>query len=165
MQLEKQCYDGGLEAIQSIIDTRVKSKKSTFQRYDEDKKVPFVVPKVTWDKVKQAGSLNNEHWQFNVGYGFREALDLIYMERVRNKKKVHLWTQGCIISFKEGDLLTSQDGSRSVQVKYASPMGWDETKNEMYYGNVTFTDFDHLKETSETKSINQLDFLKILIGS
>mgnify|MGYP001770942974 CR=1 FL=1 len=50
-----------------------------------------------------------------------------------------------------------------VQVKYASPMGWDEAKQEMFYGSVTFIDVDSSTGISETKSLTQLDFLKLLI--
>ncbi|EMV2053380.1 TPA: hypothetical protein KDY48_002164 [Vibrio parahaemolyticus] len=163
MQLEKQCYGAGVDAIQYIVDTRIQSGKSTFQRLDEDKNVPFVVPSVTWDSTNRVGSLNNEHWYFKVGYAFREALDLIFMERTRDKRKVNLWTQGCILSFQEGDLINSKDGKRYVQVKYASPMGWDEAKQEMFYGSVTFIDVDSSTGISETKSLTQLDFLKLLI--
>ncbi|WP_064602820.1 hypothetical protein [Photobacterium sp. J15] len=161
---DKQCYEAGVEAIHHIIETRKNKGKAQFDRLDEDKEVPFIVPAVTWDSVKQVGSLNNEHWFFDVGYAFREALDLIFMDRVRNKRRVNLWTQGAIISFKEGDLIRSRCGQRSVQVKYANPMGWDEVKNDMYYGSVTYQESFFESGQSETKHATQLDFLSMLIN-
>lgn len=76
MAVEKHCYEAGLQAIHQIIEHRITSGKSNFQRLDEDKKVPFIVPKVTWNAEIGTGSLNNEHWAYCVGYAFREALDL-----------------------------------------------------------------------------------------
>ncbi|WP_104025903.1 hypothetical protein [Vibrio hyugaensis] len=163
MEKKQQCYDAGIEAVHHIIETRIQTGKSSFQRLDEDKHVPFVVPAITWNNETKKGSLNNDHWHFKVGYGFREALDLVLMERVRDKKKVNLWSQGCIISFKEGDLIDSRCGARAVQVKFASPMGWDEVKHEMYYGSVTYSDMDLLKGTSTTNTLSQLEFLSMLI--
>jgi hypothetical protein len=156
----RECYEAGIDSVNYIIEMRKTKGKAQFDRLDEDKKVPFIVPAVTWDSVKQVGSLNNDHWSFNVGYAFREALDLIFMDRMRNKRKVNLWTQGALISFKEGDLIHSRCGQRSVQVKYATPMGWDEAKNDMYYGVVTY----HERGKPESKHVTQLDFLSMLIN-
>ncbi|WP_434145029.1 hypothetical protein [Photobacterium leiognathi] len=153
------CYEAGINAITHIINLRKKKNKDQFDCLDEDKNVPFVVPVVTWDSVTQTGFLNNDHWAFNVGYGFREALDFIFMERVRNKQKVYRWSQGPIIAFKEGDLIRSKDNKRSVQVRFANPMGWDADKNEMYYGSVTYFESNSL----ETKILSQIDFLNLLI--
>lgn len=163
MPVEKLCYEGGVQTIHQIIEQRAKNGKANFQRYDEDKKAPFIVPKVTWDDVSQTGSLNNEHWAYSVGYAFREALDLQFMERVRDKKKVNLWSQGCIINFKEGDLIFSKCEKKAVQVKYSLPMGWDEAKNEMHYGTVTYSFIDQEKNTSEQRYATQVEFLQMLI--
>ncbi|PSW31722.1 hypothetical protein C9J21_15470 [Photobacterium phosphoreum] len=160
MAVDRLCYAAGVDAVHYIIEMRKKKGKSQFDRLDEDKEVPFTVPAVTWDSVKQVGSLNNGNWSFDVGYAFREALDLIFMDRTRNKLKVNLWTQGGIISFKEGDLIYSRCGQRSVQVRYATSMGWDVAKNDMYYGNVTYYE----SWTSEIKHVTQLDFLSMLIN-
>lgn len=160
MAVDKLCYAAGIDAVHYIIEMRKNKGKSQFDRLDEDKKVPFIVPAVTWDSVKQVGSLNNEKWSFDVGYAFREALDLVFMDRTRNKQKVNLWTQGGIIAFKEGDLIYSRCGQRSVQVRYASSMGWDVAKNDMYYGSVTYYE----SWTSEIKHATQLDFLSMLIN-
>lgn len=156
---EVLCYDAGINAIRHIIDLRNKKTKGQFNRLDEDKNVPFVVPFVTWDSENQIGSLNNEHWVFNVGYEFREALDLIFMKRVRNKQTVYRWSQGPIIAFKEGDLIRTKDNKRSVQVRFSNPMGWDTNKDEMYYGSVSYLESDSL----EIKILSQIDFLNFLI--
>ncbi|HIF9342099.1 TPA: hypothetical protein ACX6RU_002184 [Photobacterium damselae] len=153
------CYEAEINAVIHIVELRKEKNKEQFERLDEDKNVPFIVPAVTWDSVSQTGSLNNDHWAFNVGYQFREALDLIFMERVRNKQKVYRWSQGPIIAFKEGDLIRSKDNKRSVQVRFANPMGWDVDKNDMYYGSVTYLESNSL----ETKILSQIDFLNLLI--
>ena len=165
-QNEILCYEAGVDAIRHVIDLRKNKDKGQFERLDEDKKVPFVVPKVTWDSTMMAGSLNNEHWAFNVHYAFREALDLRFMERVRNKRKVHLWTQGALVSFKEGDTLVSRCRSRSVQVKYANGMGWDAAKQEMYFGSVIFkkhTIKNGVFSFVGEDNLTQLEFLEMLI--
>lgn len=165
-QKEILCYEAGIDAIRYVIELRKNKDKGQFERLDEDKKVPFVVPKVTWNSTMMTGSLNNEHWAFNVHYAFREALDLRFMERVRNKRKVHLWTQGALVSFKEGDTLVSRCVSKSVQVKYANGMGWDSAKNEMYYGSVIFK--KHIIKKGSLNfvgeyNLTQLEFLEMLI--
>lgn len=168
MTIEKEvlCYEAGIDAIKYIIDLRKKKNKGQFDRLDEDKKVPFVVPAVTWNSISQIGSLNNSHWVFSVSYGFRDALDLILIERMRNKNKVNRWSQGPIIAFKEGDLIRSKDNKRSIQVKFANPMGWDMEKNDMYYGSVTYLEseiIDNISYPLKTKILNQMDFLNLLI--
>ncbi|MCC3803444.1 hypothetical protein QTO12_04550 [Vibrio owensii] len=164
MSVEKLCYEGGVQTVYQIIEHRISKGKSNFQRFDEDKEVPFIVPKVTWNAEIGTGSLNNEHWAYCVGYAFREALDLQFMERIRDKKKVNLWSQGCILNFKEGDLISSKCGKKYVQVKYASPMGWDEDKNEMYYGSVTYSYVDNENSIKEQRHTTQTDFLSLLIN-
>ncbi|WP_415846650.1 hypothetical protein [Vibrio aerogenes] len=166
-QREKLCYEAGVDAIRHIIEVRKRKGRKKFDRLDEDKKVPFVVPKVTWDYKTKSGYLNNEHWAFKVSYAFREALDLRCIERVRKKQKVNLWSQGPLIAFKEGDLLLSRCESKAIQVKYANPMGWDTPKNEMYYGSVIFKiytinngSFDFITEGNAT----QLEFLEMMIN-
>lgn len=163
MGVVQQFYGSGVKAIQHIIETRIQTGKSSFQRLDEDKHVPFVVPAITWDNDTKQGSLNNDHWCFKVGYGFREALDLRLIERKRDKKIVNLWSQGCIISFQEGDLIDSRCGKRAVQVTFASPMGWDDAKNEMFYGSVTYKELDLVNNSSTVHTLNQLEFLNMLI--
>ncbi|WP_235447510.1 hypothetical protein [Vibrio splendidus] len=51
-----------------------------------------------------------------------------------------------------------------MQVKFAFPMGWNYGKNEMDYGLVTYKEMDLVNGLSKTKTLNQLEFLTLLIG-
>lgn len=124
----------------------------------------LIVPQVTYHEQK--GSLNNESWAFNVEYAFRDALDIKYEERKKNKKAYMVWTQGPLLSFKEGDMINSRDGNRIVQVRFASQMGWDASKNEMYQGSVVYSEYTpsnntYLKLNEHT--CTQMQFLQLLI--
>lgn len=124
----------------------------------------LIVPKVTHDG--NDGSLNNDSWAFKVTYAFRDALDIKYEERKKNKKPYMVWTQGPVLSFKEGDLVYSKDSTRAVQVRVANRMGWDSAKGEMYQGSVVYSlftvsggPFSKLGE----RSCTQMQFLQLLI--
>ena len=109
---------------------------------------------------------DNSHWHYNVHFSFREAIDIRLEERKNDKKPYLVWTQGPIISFKEGDLIHSNDGCRSVQVKYALPMGWDGSKGEMYEGVVTYSLFENSEGEIHQigqESCSQMRFLELLI--
>lgn len=110
--------------------------------------------------------LNNNHWCYKVHFAFREALDIRIEERKKEKKPYLVWTQGPIISFKEGDLIHSNDGYHSVQVKFAQPMGWDGARHEMYEGVVTYSLYSNsngkISEVAQ-ESCSQMQFLEILI--
>ena len=120
----------------------------------------LIVPEVT------SKSLHNQHWKFDVLFAFRDALDIQFQRRIKNKKPYWVWTQGPILSFKEGDIIKSRDGKQLVQVQFANPMGWDESKNSMNEGSVMFDEFavnndQHTKIRRETCS--QMQFLELLI--
>lgn len=124
----------------------------------------LIVPKVTYSDM--SGSLNNDHWVFKVPYAFRDALDIKYEERKKDKKAYMVWTQGPILSFKEGDLITSKDDTRSVQVQSAENMKWATFKNEMCEGSVVYEEYQiidgkYLKSGRVTCS--QMSFLELLI--
>jgi hypothetical protein len=128
------------------------------------RKTELIVPEVTYHNNQ--GSLNNESWAFKVPYAFREALDIKFEQRKKNKKPYMVWTQGPILSFKDGDLIHTKDGKRAVQVQFASQMGWDPITDEMYQGSVVYYEYD----TSETSPIKtneytctQMQFLQLLI--
>lgn len=125
------------------------------------------IPEVSYDTELSVGSLNNDDWFFKVPYAFREALDLKFEERKKNKKGYMVWTQGPILSFKNGDFFTAKNGSTALQVQFADPMGWDSTKNEMYLGSVVFKEFsvsgNKFTELNQHSS-SQMEFLKILIS-
>ncbi|WP_444905296.1 hypothetical protein ACJJIU_22275 (plasmid) [Microbulbifer sp. CnH-101-E] len=124
----------------------------------------LIVPQVNYDRLNS--SLSNEHWAFHVPYGFRDALDIRYDQRVKKKKKYMVWTQGPILKFKEGDTLKSKDGKTSVQVSSANRMGWDTEKNEMYRGVVIYKKHN-IVDGVYTKAGDyltcQVEFLKLLI--
>lgn len=145
-----------LELLKSLWKER--TKRST----------TLIVPKVEGNQPDNARcSLFNEHWAFTVGYGFRDALDISYEKRMFEKKPYLVWTQGPIIAFKEGDLITSKCGKMAVQVTYAVPMGWDTDSDEMYLGIVTYKNFAIRSgkfELVEEKSSDQMQFLGLLIS-
>lgn len=127
----------------------------------------LIVPSVSGSSADNAlCSLHNDHWAYLVGYAFREALDIKYEKRMRDKKPYWTWTQGPIISFKNGDLIMSKTGETAVQVSYALPMGWDREIGEMYKGLVTHKLYS-VKDNKFTvigeKSVDQMQFLELLI--
>ncbi len=71
------------------------------------KKKNFIVSNVVSNKP--SASLTNKKWIFNLTYAFRGALDIKYEKRMKNKKYDMVWTQGPILCFKEGDVVTSKD--------------------------------------------------------
>lgn len=121
----------------------------------------LIVPKVSFSRDSQ--SLNNDDWAFHVGYGFRDALDIKLQERVKDKKRIMVWTQGPIISFKEGDLIHSKDDKMSVQVITGTPSAWYADKDTFDQGSVSFTvrGIEELKGIP--KSLSQYEFLQFLI--
>jgi hypothetical protein len=63
-------------------------------------------------------------------------------------------------------LIYSNDNSRAVQIRFASPMGWDAQKEEMYQGSVVYSEyvvssgnFSKLKE----RECTQMQFLELLM--
>jgi len=136
----------------------------TVSKFVIRRSVDLIVPEVTYNGMD--GSLNNDHWAFKVPYAFREALDIKYEQRVKNKAPYQVWTQGPLLSFKDGDSLESTDGKQCFQVAYARPMGWDASKEEMYQGNVVFDEFDIIEEKYikvKRSTCTQMQFLVMLI--
>ena len=128
------------------------------------RKTDLIVPQVTYEDGQ--GSLNNDSWAFKVTYVFRDALDIKYEERKKNKEPYMVWTQGPILSFKDGDMIHSKDGNRSIQVRFANQMGWDATKEEMSPGSVVYSEYavsgnSHSKLGEHT--CTQMQFLQLLI--
>lgn len=144
-----------IKLIKSIINKRITLQKTSFERLQS----PLIVPKVSYFPEKQQGCLNNQYWKYRVGYAFRDALDLKYQQRVEKKNKVYVWTQGPLIAFKEGDYLQPANDGPTLQVKFATPMGWDIEKNAMYEGSVTYINCDDRSQHLCT----QLQFLAKLI--
>jgi len=128
------------------------------------RKTVLIVPQITHQNGE--GSLNNDSWTFKVPYAFRGALDIKYEERKKNKQPYLIWTQGPILAFKEGDSIHSKDGSRTLQVQFANPMGWDSVKKEMCQGGVAYVEYAR-SDDSFTKqgehTCTQMQFLQLLI--
>ncbi len=124
----------------------------------------LIVPAITHDGPES--SLNNDSWVFDVHYHFRDALDIKYEERRKDKTPYMVWTQGPFLSFKEGDLIQARDGRSAVQVRFANPMGWDPTKGEMYQGSVFYSEYE-VSEGVYTKlqerTCSQMQFLQLVI--
>ena len=129
------------------------------------RKTKLIVPLVTYENNR--GSLNNKNWAYNVSYAFRDALDIKYELRVQNKISSMEWTQGPILSFKQGDVFHSKAGDKMVQVRFANQMGWDANNNKMYQGSVVFSEFLHngnLFNKSIDRTVTQMQFLQLLIS-
>jgi hypothetical protein len=112
------------------------------------------------------GTWENDHWAFSVPYVFRDALDIRFDARKKNRQTVMVWTQGACISFAEGDVLTSKDERVILRVTYAVPMGWDGATESMYEGAVAFDVFEHAVEGLRrlySLSGTQMEFLNLLV--
>lgn len=124
----------------------------------------LIIEDVTADLL--TGSFGGD-WFFSMAGAFREALDIRYVERVKDKKKKWVWTQGAILRFKEGDFITARDHPIAVQVYYANPMGWDSEVNAMYEGAVTFDVYSIEKGKflkGQRRSVTQMQFFEMLIS-
>ena len=121
----------------------------------------LIVPKVS------LGSLSNDSWAFNVPYAFRDALDIKYEQRMKEKKPYMIWTQGPLINFNEGDTFTARNNKSAIQIIFATGMGWDTTTNTMYPGSVVLDEFEinELKYTKiKQRNCSQMELLETLIG-
>lgn len=131
------------------------------------KRTDKTIPMIKYNTELNIGFLSNDDWFFKVPYAFREALDLKFEERKRNKKSYMVWTQGPILRFKDGDTFYSKNESLALQVQFANPMGWDSSLNEMYLGSVIFKEFkvegNNLIEIKQY-SCNQMNFLNFLVN-
>lgn len=128
------------------------------------RKLELIVPEVTYSGTE--GSLNNEFWAFKVPYAFRDALDIKYEERKRNKQSYMVWTQGPLLRFRAGDLMHSKDNSRGVQVNLATPIIWDTKEDAMFEGSVTYLEYSTVVSSYgkvQTKACTQMQFLELLI--
>ena len=145
-----------------LLKSMWKSKTDTNKKIK--RKTEYIVPEISY--INEVGSLHNEHWVYKVPYAYTEALDIKYEQRMKDKKPYMIWTQGPVISFKDGDFLTKKDDKNALQVIYSQPMGWDTSKNEMYQGSITYDYFEinngkHIK--TKTNTCNQMQLLELLI--
>jgi len=143
-----------LEQLESMWAPKIKRRVPT-------------IPKVKFDSELSVGTLDNDEWYFRVPYAFREALDIKFEERKKDKKGYMVWTQGPILSFKDGDTFNAQNEQSALQVKFSNPMGWEPDKNQMYQGSIVFDKFyvsGHKYTKVSQHSCSQMDFLRILIS-
>lgn len=152
-----------IELLKSMWPTNAERTKSGEIRKKVRRGRSLIVPKIT----EEPYSLNNGHWHFKVGYGFREALDIRYESEVVDGQIKSYWSQGAALRFKEGDLIESSSGDVLLKIKFANFMGWDSAKEEMDEGNVTYQYFkrDGDRWTFEHElTVTQMKFLELLIG-
>lgn len=127
----------------------------------------LIVPSMSSENSKLLpNDIHPSHWSFNIPYAFRDALDIKYEQRKKDKKTYMVWTQGPMLSFNEGDTFTSKNQDCALQIIFATGMGWDMAKNEMYQGSVVFEEFE-IKNKQYTKvkqhTCCQMAFLEVLI--
>jgi hypothetical protein len=118
--------------------------------------------------LDENNKFSNDHWGFNVGYCFRDSLDIRLDTRLKDKKPYSVWTQGAIIKFKEGDLIFSKCKTYALSVTFGNRMGWDDDTNSMFEGSVNFMvarmhdEKRFIKYLGQT-TMTQMEFLKLLI--
>ncbi len=126
----------------------------------------LIVDAVVYEDGK--GRLVNPHWAYDVTYAFRDALDLKFEERVKEKKPYMTWTQGPLLRFKDSDIIHARNGDSVLRVKYANPMGWDDAEDAMYEGSVIYEEYacrDGVHSLTDEGSRTQVEFLARLIGT
>ncbi len=123
-------------------------------------------------------------WIFCLPSSFRDALDIKYQKRVKDKKPYWTWTQGRLFSFSEGDIIYDcpeayfpslnwneqlQLINQMVQVHSATPAGYDKKKGEKEYypGTIWFKTYRPNAERTElieaeSHSCTQVDFVEFL---
>lgn len=124
-------------------------------------------PSVYYNSALSQGTLNNEHWYFSVPFTFRDALDIKYEQRIKDKEGTMVWTQGPILKFKMGDNFPAKNNNTTIQVQFSDQMGWDKDKNEMYLGSVVFDLFEFINKKYiyiQRYQCNQMEFLELLIN-
>ncbi|WP_350603837.1 hypothetical protein [Pseudoalteromonas sp. SMN1298-MNA-CIBAN-0114] len=124
-------------------------------------------PSVYYNSALSQGTLNNEHWYFSVPFTFRDALDIKYEQRIKDKEGTMVWTQGPILKFKMGDNFPAKNNNTTIQVQFSDQMGWDKDKNEMHLGSVVFDLFEFINKKyiyKQRYQCNQMEFLELLIN-
>ncbi len=143
---------GELELLKSMWASKVK------------RKTDLIVPQIICSGGLR--SLSNNSWVFSIPFAFRAALDIKHEQRMKNKKAYMVWTQGPFLSFKEGDLIHSQDKLRALQIKEAKPIFWDVVSNEMNQGYLLFDECklnnDVVFEVKQY-TCTQMQFLELII--
>ncbi len=122
-----------------------------------------------------------EGWYMCVPPCFNEALDIKRTERVKNKEKSRIWTQGSWFSFNRGDTLYDSPAGYKiwsealkniklcVQVKVASSAEPSDGASERFSGSVTFSILTGNKDRSKIveraeHTMSRDDFVRFLIA-
>lgn len=133
------------------------------------------------DLLKDPSAEFADGWYMCALTCFNEALDIKQTERVQNKNKTTVWTQGSSFAFKAGDMLYDTPEAYRiwsealkhiglcVQVDSASSAGPTEGRIGRFSGTVSFSIFTPNEDRSKivrrsTQTISQDDFIRFLIS-
>lgn len=132
------------------------------------------------DLLKDPSAETAEGWYMCVPSCFNDALDIKQTDRVVNKKKCLVWTQGSSFNFNTGDTIYDTPDAYNVwsealktigvcvQIKTGSSAGPTEGGASRFAGSVTFAiltpnkDRTRIVERAE-HSMSQDDFVRFLI--
>ena len=133
------------------------------------------------DLLKDPFAETTEGWYMCVPSCFNDALDVKQTERIENKKKTLVWTQGPSFCFKTGDTIYDTSNTYQVwaealktiglcvQVKTGAGAGPTEGGTGRFVGSVTFAILTPNKDRSKIvergeHSMSQDDFVRFLIS-
>ena len=151
----------------TILDDLIREKRSRENRMEK--------------LLKDPSTESGEGWYMCVPSCFNEALDIKRTERVKNKNKRLVWTQGSWFSFKRGDTIYDtpdaykvwsealESISLCVQVKIAYNAGPSDGVSERFSGSVTFSILTPNKTRTKVveraeHTMSQDDFVRFLIA-
>lgn len=155
-----------IEQTLSILEDLVREKPTKEKRSTDLLKNPIVE--------------GTEEWYMCVPSCFNEALDVKRTERVEDKKKSLVWTQGSAFSFKQGDILYDtadaykvwsealKNINLCVQINTASSAQPSQGEFGRFSGSVSFSilapdkDRSKIVECAE-HTMSQDDFVRFLI--
>jgi len=153
--------------VLTILDQMIREKSTREKRFT--------------DLLKDPAAEIAAGWYMCVPPCFNDALDIKQTERVENKKKTLVWTQGSSFSFKTGDILYDtpkayqlwsealEDINLCIQVKTASSAGSAEGDSGRVPGSITFSILTPNKDRSMIvergeHTMTQDDFVRFLIS-
>lgn len=133
------------------------------------------------DLLKEPSAETTEGWWMCVPSCFNDALDIKQTERVANKRKALVWTQGSSFHFSAGDVIYDTPEAYKVwsealksigvcvQIKIGSSAGPIEGGTGRYPGSVTFAILTPNEERTKIveraeHSMSQDDFVRFLIS-
>ncbi|WP_430735504.1 hypothetical protein [Halodesulfovibrio aestuarii] len=104
-------------------------------------------------------------WMYVVGRHFRDAFDIKYTTKRKNKKEIKVWTQGSSFSVKEGYLFKMVNRPDwMLQVIGATPATPAGNNKERDKGSVTY---QHIKGNTREKklyTVSQDEFIRTIIA-